>query len=55
MSGLVGILLSVKGFTSVVDKNGIDSMHPVLKKQNASIKKENLNFGCKVKFLYLVL
>ena len=30
MSGLVGILLSVLGFTSVVDKNGIDSMHPVI-------------------------
>ena len=29
MSGLAGILLSVLGFTSVVDKNGIDSMHPV--------------------------
>ena len=31
MSGLVGILLSVLGFTSVVDKNRIDSMHPVTK------------------------
>ena len=31
MSDLVGILLSVLGFTSVVDKNGIDSMHPVNK------------------------
>ena len=30
MSGLVGILLSVSGFTSVVDKNGIVSIHPVL-------------------------
>ena len=31
MSGLVGISLSVLGFTSVVDKNGIDSMHPANK------------------------
>ena len=30
MSGIVGILLSVLGFTSVVHKNRIDSMHPVL-------------------------
>ena len=30
MSGLVGILLSVLAFTSVVHKNGIDSMHPVV-------------------------
>ena len=29
MLGLVGILLSVLDFKSVVDKNGIDSMHPV--------------------------
>ena len=29
MSGVAGILLSVLGFTSVVDKNRIDSMHPV--------------------------
>ena len=32
MSDLVGILLSVLGFTSVVDKNGIDSMQPVMDK-----------------------
>ena len=34
MSGLVGILLSVLGFISVVDKNGIVSIHHVLNVRN---------------------
>ena len=38
MLSLVGTLLSVLGFTSVVDKNGIDSMHHVF---NMHVSSEN--------------
>ena len=52
MSG-IGILLSVLGFTSVVHKNRIDSMHPVLIGQVACTLPPNLiNFHAIVNFRF---